>query len=91
MADGVFQAVHTIPIGGIQINAASEADIAVFFDRMLGVMAGQSTRSLRHLPTCSVQEAAERADEYVDLLDRIAASLESIELVMKSLVAKTTK
>jgi hypothetical protein len=88
MADGVFQAVHTIPIGGIQITAASEADIAVFLDRMMGMMAGRNTRSLQHLPTYSVQEAAERADEYVDLLGRIAASLESIELVMKSFVAK---
>ena len=91
MADGAFQAVHTIPIGGIQITAASEADIAVFLDRMMGVMAGRDTHNLQYLPTYSAQEAAERADEYVDLLGRIAASLESIELVMKSFAAKTIK
>jgi hypothetical protein len=91
MADGVFQAVHTIPIGGIQITAASEADIAVFLDRMMGAMAGRDARNIQYSPAYSAQEAAERADEYVDLLGRIAASLESIELVMKSFVTKAIK
>ena len=91
MADGGFHAVHTIPMGAIQVTAGSEADIAIFLDRLMAAVAGRDLRTTQQMPIYSAQEMAERADEYADLLGRIAVSLENIEHVMKAFVGKVGK
>jgi hypothetical protein len=88
MADGGFHAVHTIPPGGVQITAGSEADITLFLDRLTGGAAERDIRAIQQLFTYAGQEMAERADEYADLLGRIAVSLEGIEIAIKALAAR---
>jgi len=89
MADGGFHTVHTIPQGSVQIVAGSDADIATFMERLTEGLGDRDSRAVQHLVAGAAQEMAERADEYADLLGRIAMSLEGIEAAMKQLAARS--